>query len=76
MAGKEVAIPIESLSPLTNIRGYLEAIQDEVTEPTPTIIASLYEESLLLSRLVADLQELTLAEAGQLRLALEHVEIK
>jgi signal transduction histidine kinase len=59
----------ELRTPLSNIRGYLEALQDRVIQPTQEIIASLYEESLLLSRLVADLQELSLAEAGQLYLA-------
>ncbi len=58
----------ELRTPLTNIRGYLEALQDEVIEPAPTVIASLYEEAMLLSRLVTDLQDLTLAEAGQLHL--------
>ncbi len=59
----------ELRTPLTNIRGYLEALQDQVIDPTPELIASLYEEALLLSRLVTDLQDLTLAEAGQLHLA-------
>ncbi len=58
----------ELRTPLTNIRGYLEALQDEVIEPGPTVIASLHEEAMLLSRLVTDLQDLTLAEAGQLHL--------
>ena len=58
----------ELRTPLTNIRGYLEALQDQVVEPGPAVIASLYEEAVLLSRLVTDLQDLTLAEAGQLRL--------
>ena len=58
----------ELRTPLTNIRGYLEALQDQVIEPDPAVIASLYEEAILLSRLVTDLQDLTLAEAGQLRL--------
>src|SRR5205807_2776361 len=71
----------ELRTPLTNIRGYLEALQDRVVEPTQEIIASLHEESLLLSRLVADLQELSLAEAGQLNLArrpiaLEEIAVK
>ena len=71
----------ELRTPLTNIRGYLEALQDRVVQPTQEIIASLYEESLLLSRLVADLQELSLAEAGQLclicrPLALEELIVK
>ena len=58
----------ELRTPLTNIRGYLEALQDQIVVPTSEIIALLYEESLLLGRLVTDLQDLTLAEAGQLRL--------
>lgn len=56
----------ELRTPLTNIRGYLEALQDRVVDPTPEVITSLYEESSLLTRLVVDLQELSLAEAGQL----------
>ncbi|MBC8447468.1 MAG: HAMP domain-containing protein [Chloroflexi bacterium] len=55
-------------TPLSNIRGYLEALQDGVVEPKPEVIDSLYEEAMLLNRLVDDLQELALAEAGQLRL--------
>ena len=58
----------ELRTPLTNIRGYLEAVRDGVVAARPDVIDSLYEESLLLSRLVEDLQELALAEAGQLRL--------
>jgi signal transduction histidine kinase len=55
-------------TPLSNIRGYLEAVQDGVVEPKREVIDSLCEEAMLLSRLVDDLQELALAEAGQLRL--------
>jgi signal transduction histidine kinase len=55
-------------TPLTNIRGYLEALQDGVVEPKREVIDSLYEEAMLLNRLIDDLQELALAEAGQLRL--------
>jgi len=58
----------ELRTPLTNIRGYLEAVRDGVVAPRPDVIDSLYEESLLLNRLVEDLQDLALAEAGQLRL--------
>lgn len=58
----------ELRTPLSNIRGYLEALQDGVVEPERPIIDSLYAEAMLLSRLVDDLQELSLAEAGQLRL--------
>ncbi|MDY7078389.1 MAG: ATP-binding protein [Chloroflexota bacterium] len=58
----------ELRTPLTNIRGYLEALRDGVVEPENHVIDSLHEEAMLLNRLVDDLQELSLAEAGQLRL--------
>lgn len=58
----------ELRTPMSNIRGYLEAIRDRVVEPDAATIRSLYEEAVLLSRLIDDLQELTLAEAGELKL--------
>jgi len=58
----------ELRTPLTNIRGYLEALRDGVAQPSPALLGSLHEEALLLNRLIGDLQELALAEAGQLRL--------
>jgi signal transduction histidine kinase len=59
----------ELRTPLTNIRGYLEALRDGVVALGPPLIDSLHEEALLLNRLIDDLQDLALAEAGQLRLA-------
>ena len=58
----------ELRTPLSNIRGYLEAVRDGVMEPDANTISSLDEEATLLSRLVDDLQELSLAEAGELKL--------
>ncbi|MFH1639432.1 MAG: ATP-binding protein [Chloroflexota bacterium] len=58
----------ELRTPLSNIRGYLEAIRDGVMQPNTDTIRSLEEESALLLRLVNDLQEISLAEAGELRL--------
>ncbi len=58
----------ELRTPLSNIRGYLEAIRDGVVKPDEDNIRSLDEEASLLSRLIDDLQELSLAEAGELRL--------
>jgi signal transduction histidine kinase len=58
----------ELRTPLTNIRGYLEALRDGVARPEPALLASLHDEALLLNRLVDDLQDLTLAEAGQLHM--------
>ncbi len=58
----------ELRTPLTNIRCLLEAIQDGLADPSPETIDSIHEETMLLGRLVHDLQELALAEAGQLPL--------
>jgi signal transduction histidine kinase len=58
----------ELRTPLTSVLGSLEAMRDGVAEPTPEFLASAYEEGLLLKRLVNDLQELSLAEAGQFHL--------
>ncbi|MCC6791025.1 MAG: HAMP domain-containing histidine kinase [Thermomicrobiales bacterium] len=63
----------ELRTPLANLQGYLEVLRDGLTPPTPEVLAILHDESLLLSRLVADLQELALAEAGELPLAPEPV---
>jgi signal transduction histidine kinase len=58
----------ELRTPLTNVAGYLEAIRDEVIQPDKATIASLSEEVDLLKKLVEDLQELTIADAGELKL--------
>ena len=58
----------ELRSPLTNVRGYLEAINDGVMQPDKSTISSIYDETVLLSRLIDDLQELSLAESGELKL--------
>ncbi|MEO5877050.1 MAG: ATP-binding protein [Streptosporangiaceae bacterium] len=56
----------ELRTPLANIRGYLEAVQDGLLAPDPELFASLHEEAVLQQRLIDDLQELALAEAGSL----------
>jgi signal transduction histidine kinase len=66
----------ELRTPLTNIRGYLEALRDGVIQPAPALIDSLHEEALLLNRLVDDLQEVALADAGQLKLVRQPVVLK
>ena len=58
----------ELRTPLSNVRGYLEAVHDGVIKPDADTIRSLDEEAMLLSRLVDDLQELSIAEAGKLKL--------
>ena len=65
----------ELRTPLSNIQGYLEAIRDGVMKPDATTMHSLNEEAALLSRLVNELQELTLAEAGELKLVYQEEDI-
>jgi signal transduction histidine kinase len=65
----------ELRTPLSNIQGYLEAIRDGMVEPDVAAIRSLNEETFLLSRLVNELQELSLAEAGELKLVYEAEDI-
>ncbi len=65
----------ELRTPLHIIQGNLEGILDGVYEPTPEQIDTLLDEFHLLTRLVEDLQTLSLAEAGQLTLRLEPVDV-
>ncbi|HEY41244.1 MAG TPA: HAMP domain-containing protein, partial [Dehalococcoidia bacterium] len=65
----------ELRTPLSNIRGYLEAVRDGIKRPDTDTIHSLEEEASLLSRLVNDLQELSLAEAGQLTLVRQEEDV-
>jgi len=65
----------ELRTPLSVIQGNLEAWQDGVVAPTPDAIAPVHEEAVLLSRLITDLRDLSLAEAGQLSLTRESVDL-
>jgi signal transduction histidine kinase len=56
----------ELRTPLANLRGYLEALKDGVIAPDTELFTSLHEEAVLQQRIVDDLQELALAEAGAL----------
>jgi len=58
----------ELRTPLHIIQGNLEGIVDGVYQPTPEHINNTLDETRLLTRLVNDLQTLSLAETGQLPL--------
>lgn len=58
----------ELRTPLHVIQGNLEGMLDGVYEPNRENLSATLEETHLLARLVADLQTLSLAEAGQLPL--------
>jgi two-component system OmpR family sensor kinase/two-component system sensor histidine kinase BaeS len=66
----------ELRTPLTVMQGNLRAILDGVYPLELREVATLYDETRLMSRLVADLRELALAEGGQLPLNLQTVELK
>jgi signal transduction histidine kinase len=63
----------ELRTPLNNISGYLDAVADGVVAPDEHTIGSLQEEAELLIRLVNDLEQLSLADAGHQHLAKESV---
>jgi two-component system sensor histidine kinase BaeS len=65
----------ELRTPLHIIQGNLEGILDDVYEPTAEHIGATLDETRLLARLVDDLRTLSLAEAGQLPLMWEPVDV-
>jgi signal transduction histidine kinase len=65
----------ELRTPLHIIQGNLEGVLDDVYEPTDEHIQATLEETQQLSRLVDDLRTLSLAEAGQLPLVWEPVDV-
>ncbi len=58
----------ELRTPLQSLSGYLDAVADGVVEADEALIQTLQEESAVLIRLVEDLEQLSLADAGQLKL--------
>lgn len=63
----------ELRTPLSNIRGWLEAAQDGLADPDPAFVSSLLEEAVQLQHIIDDLQDLGAADAGALRLHQEPV---
>jgi len=64
----------ELRTPLTVIQGNLRAILDDVYPLEKAEIATIYDETVMLSRLVGDLRELAQAEAGRLTLDMQPTE--
>lgn len=65
----------ELRTPLTSMQLQLEALQDGLDPLTSDTIDVLYRETKLLSHLIQDLRTLSLAEAHQLSLYLEKVDV-
>lgn len=66
----------ELRTPVTVLRGRLEGLRDGVLPASPQELEKLIGHADLLSSLIEDLQLLSLAEAGQLRLDLGPVEVQ
>ena len=66
----------ELRTPLSNIRGWLEGAQDGVADADATFVSSLLEEAVQLQHIIDDLQDLSAADAGALRLHPEPVRIE
>ncbi|MCK5245459.1 HAMP domain-containing protein, partial [Candidatus Bipolaricaulota bacterium] len=56
----------ELRTPITAVRTTLEGLRDGLMEPTQATLAALHDKILLTTRLVQDLHQLALADAGRL----------
>jgi two-component system OmpR family sensor kinase/two-component system sensor histidine kinase BaeS len=65
----------ELRTPLAVIQGNLQALLDDVYPLEKGEVQTILDETLLLARLVEDLRELALAEAGQLRIEAQVVDV-
>jgi two-component system, OmpR family, sensor histidine kinase BaeS len=65
----------EMRTPVTNIRGWLEAADDGVVPLDRELVTSLLEEAVLLQHVIDDLQDLSAADAGELRLHPQPVDV-
>ena len=66
----------ELRTPLAVMRGQVEALMDGVFELTSENLSPIYDQTLLLSRLLDDLRDLALADAGQLHLERTEVHLE
>ncbi len=64
----------ELRTPLSNVRGWLEAVEDGVVPADENLISSLLEEATVLQHIIDDLRDLAAADAGALALRLEDVD--
>lgn len=65
----------ELRTPLTVIRGEIEALLDGIRQADPGALESLHGEVLRLNKLVEDLHQLTLADAGDLHFDWQRIEL-
>jgi two-component system sensor histidine kinase BaeS len=66
----------ELRTPLTNIRGSIESLQDGIVAASPEELQALHEDALLLQRLITDLHEISIADAGALSLHFVDIDVR
>ena len=66
----------ELRNPLTNIRAWLEAVQDGVVRTGPAVLDLLHDEASVLHHIIDDLSDLAAADAGTLRIHREPVHVR
>ncbi|MET0424836.1 MAG: HAMP domain-containing sensor histidine kinase [Actinoplanes sp.] len=66
----------ELRNPLTNIRAWLEAAQDDVMPADPALLELLHDEATMLHHIIDDLGDLAAADAGRLSLHPEMVYVR
>lgn len=64
------------LTPLTNLRGYLEGLRDGIVEVTDDVFSMLEGEIRRLVRLVEDLHQLAIVDSSKVRIAFEDVDVQ
>lgn len=67
----------ELRTPVTNIRGWLEAVEDGIADlySDPALASALLHETLQLQHIIEDLRDLAAGDAGELRLRPEAVPV-
>ncbi|WP_430404315.1 sensor histidine kinase [Hyphomonas sp.] len=66
----------ELRTPVTNIKGQIEALRANLITPDGEFVNTVEAEARLLERLVKDFQEIALSDAGQLRLVLQPIPLR
>ena len=61
----------ELRTPISNIQGYIEAIEDEILEPNDSNIKIMHDQVIQLSNVVEDLRVLAEVDSGELKLKKE-----
>ncbi|MGW6016084.1 ATP-binding protein [Streptomyces sp. NPDC055210] len=65
----------ELRTPLSNIRGWLEAVADGIAEPDTDLVSALLTQAFVLQHIIDDLQDLAAADAGELRLSRQLIDV-